>query len=174
MSSKEFQNGHHGGYLGYSNQMILAVLNLHVALMPPTKFQLKLTYSLAGDMIWISRCHHGGHLGHRNVTILAVLNHHVRSMPPIKFQLNLTLKVQEEMFFERFQVVQQARHLEYLEKMWKMWKVTDGWTNWSWSTDHSISWLFKMAWGSAWISWQNGFSNSESPCHPNAPNQVLA
>ena len=31
--------------------MILAVLALHAAPMPPTKFQLKLTYGLAGDAV---------------------------------------------------------------------------------------------------------------------------
>ena len=32
-------------------RMILAVLNLHVAPMPPTNVELKLTYGLAGDVV---------------------------------------------------------------------------------------------------------------------------
>ena len=40
MSFVEFQNGHHGGHLGYQKGTILAVLNLHVATMPPTKFNI--------------------------------------------------------------------------------------------------------------------------------------
>ena len=38
MSFKEFQDGCHGSHLGYQNGMILAILNLHVATMLPTKF----------------------------------------------------------------------------------------------------------------------------------------
>ena len=43
----EFQDGCHGGHLGYR---ILAVLNLHVATMPPTKFQLNPTNGSGGDV----------------------------------------------------------------------------------------------------------------------------
>ena len=38
------------GHLGYWNGMILAILNLHVVTMPPTKFQLNLTYGSGGDV----------------------------------------------------------------------------------------------------------------------------
>ena len=37
MSFEEFQDGLHGRHLGYGNGTILAILNLHVATMPPTK-----------------------------------------------------------------------------------------------------------------------------------------
>ena len=40
MSFKEFQDGNHG----------LAILNLHVATMSPTKFQLNPTYGSGGDV----------------------------------------------------------------------------------------------------------------------------
>ena len=43
MSFEDFQDGQHGGHLGNQNQIILAVLILHVASMPPTKFRLNLT-----------------------------------------------------------------------------------------------------------------------------------
>ena len=43
MSFEEFQDSCYGGYLGYRNEMILAILNLYVALMPPIKFWLNLT-----------------------------------------------------------------------------------------------------------------------------------
>ena len=49
MSFEEFQDGHHGGHLGYGNGTILAILNLNVATMPPTKFQLNPTYGSRGD-----------------------------------------------------------------------------------------------------------------------------
>ena len=50
MSFEEFQNGRHGGHLGYRNETILAILNFHVATMPPTKFQLNPTYGSGGDV----------------------------------------------------------------------------------------------------------------------------
>ena len=43
MSFEDFQDGQHGGHLGYQNGMLLAILNLHMAPMPPTKFGLNLT-----------------------------------------------------------------------------------------------------------------------------------
>ena len=50
MSFEEFQDGPHGGLLGYQNGTILAILNLYVATMPPTKFQLNPTYGSGGDV----------------------------------------------------------------------------------------------------------------------------
>ena len=44
MSFEEFQNGCHGGHLGYRNGTILAILNLYNAPMPPIKFLLNLTW----------------------------------------------------------------------------------------------------------------------------------
>ena len=43
LTFKEFQDGHHGGHLGYLNGTILAILNLCVTVMPPIKFQLNRT-----------------------------------------------------------------------------------------------------------------------------------
>ena len=48
---QDFQDGHSGGHLGYWNRLILAILNLYVAPMPPIKFQINLTYSLGGDVV---------------------------------------------------------------------------------------------------------------------------
>ena len=50
MSFEEFQNGHHDGHLGYQNGTILAILNLHVATILPTKFQLNPIYGSGGDV----------------------------------------------------------------------------------------------------------------------------
>ena len=47
MSTEEFQDGR---YLGYLNSTILAVLNLYVTPMHPTKFLLNLTYGLGEDL----------------------------------------------------------------------------------------------------------------------------
>ena len=52
MSLQDFQDGHHGGQLGYWNGTYLAILNLQITPMPPNKFQLNLTYSLGGDVVW--------------------------------------------------------------------------------------------------------------------------
>ena len=50
MLFEEFQDGHHGVHLGYPNGTILAILNLHVATMPPIKFHFNLTYRSGGDV----------------------------------------------------------------------------------------------------------------------------
>ena len=50
MLFEEFQDDRHGGHLGYRNGMILAILNLHVATMSPTKFRLNPTYDSGGDV----------------------------------------------------------------------------------------------------------------------------
>ena len=50
MLFKEFQDGRHGSHLGYRNGTILAILNLHVATMPPTKFQRNPIYGSGGDV----------------------------------------------------------------------------------------------------------------------------
>ena len=43
MLFEDFPDSRHGSHLGYWNRMILAILNLHVAPMPPAKFELNLT-----------------------------------------------------------------------------------------------------------------------------------
>ena len=42
---------HRGGHLGCRNETSLAVLNLHVSPMPPTKFQLNPTYHSGADVL---------------------------------------------------------------------------------------------------------------------------
>ena len=44
MLFEEFQDGGCGSHLGYQNGRILAILNLHVATILPTKFQLNPIY----------------------------------------------------------------------------------------------------------------------------------
>ena len=51
-SFQDFQAGHHGDNLGYRNGTNLAILNLHVTTMPPTKVGLNPTYRLGADMVW--------------------------------------------------------------------------------------------------------------------------
>ena len=45
----DLQDGCCGGHRGYCNKMFLAILNLHVIPMPPTKFWLNLTYQSGAD-----------------------------------------------------------------------------------------------------------------------------
>ena len=40
-----------GSHHGYSNKIVLAILNLHVTHMPPTKFWLNLTYNSGADEV---------------------------------------------------------------------------------------------------------------------------
>ena len=78
---------------------------------------------------------HGGHLGCRNGKNLAVLNLHVSKMPPTKFQLNPT-------YCSRADVVSRFSSLP--------------------------------PWQPSWILDWNQFSNSKSPCYPNASHQGWA
>ena len=49
---EDFQDGCGDGHLGYHNKTILAILNLHVTLMPPTKFWLILISHSGADVVW--------------------------------------------------------------------------------------------------------------------------
>ena len=51
MSFEEFQDGRPGSHLGYRNGTILAILNLHIATLPPTKFQFNPTYGSGGEVV---------------------------------------------------------------------------------------------------------------------------
>ena len=55
MSFEEFQVCHWGGHLGYQNETILTILNLHVARLPPTKSQLNPTYESGEDVEIVNR-----------------------------------------------------------------------------------------------------------------------
>ena len=74
LTTEDLQDGCCGGHLGSPNKMVLAIQNLHVPPMPPTKFWLNLTNHSGADE-W-------------NRTILAILNLYVALMLPIKFGLN--------------------------------------------------------------------------------------
>ena len=51
ISFQDFQAGHHGSNLGYWNETNLAILNLHVTPMPPTKVELNQTYNSEADIV---------------------------------------------------------------------------------------------------------------------------
>ena len=48
---EDFQDCRGGGHLTYRNETILAILNIHVPVMPPIKFGLNQTYRLGGDAV---------------------------------------------------------------------------------------------------------------------------
>ena len=91
MPFEEFQDGRHGGHLGYRNGTTLAILNLYIAPKPPNKFWLNLTYFWE-EMLFeeFQDGRHGGHLGYQGRTISAILNLYNSPKSSIKFQLNLT------------------------------------------------------------------------------------
>ena len=98
MSFEKFQDGPHGCHLGCQYGTNLAVLNLQISPMPPTKFQLNPTY-LPEQISFqdFQAGHHGGHLGYWNGTSLAILNLHVTPMPPTKVGLNPTYRSAADM-----------------------------------------------------------------------------
>ena len=51
LTIEDLEDGCCGGHRGYHNKMVLAILNLHVAPMPPTKFWLNLTYHSGADEV---------------------------------------------------------------------------------------------------------------------------
>ena len=88
MSFQDFQDGHHGGHLGYWNRTNLAILNLQC--LPQSLGSIWLTVL---EQMWFEDFqdgNRGGHIGYRNGTILAILKLCVAPMPPIKFWLNPT------------------------------------------------------------------------------------
>ena len=46
--NEHFQDDHCGRNLGYWNGTILAILNFYITPIPPTKFQISLTYDSGG------------------------------------------------------------------------------------------------------------------------------
>ena len=51
VSFEEFEDGCHDGHPGYQNRKILAILNLCVTVMPPTKFWFNPTHGLGGNVV---------------------------------------------------------------------------------------------------------------------------
>ena len=68
----DFQDGGHGGHLGFLIETIVAIFDLQVTLMLPTKFQVNWPFSQGEDAkIDFKDCCYGGHLGFLNGTVLA-------------------------------------------------------------------------------------------------------
>ena len=71
----DFQDGHHDGHLGFTIGMILAIFDLQVIPMLPSKFRVNWPFGTGEEAKnRLSRCCHGGHLGFPIGTILATFD----------------------------------------------------------------------------------------------------
>ena len=88
----DFKDGGHGGHLGFPIGTILAIFDLQVTLMLPTKFgpleSIGLSVQEKERKIDFQDGGHGGHLGFPIGTILAIFNLQVTLMLPSKFGVN--------------------------------------------------------------------------------------
>ena len=82
----DFQDGCHGGHLGVSVGTILAIFDLQVTLMLPSKFGVNWpSVQEKKRKIDFQDSGHGGHLGFPIGTILAIFDLQVTLMLPSKF-----------------------------------------------------------------------------------------
>ena len=82
----DFQDGCHGGHLGFPIRKILANFDLQVSPMLPTKFQAN--WPLVHEKKRKIDFQDGRHLGYPTGMILAILDLQVMPMLPTKFQVN--------------------------------------------------------------------------------------
>ena len=92
----DFQDGSHGGHLGFPIRMIFATFDLPLNLILPTKFQANWPFGSEEAKNRFSRGYHGGHLGFWIGTILAIFKLLVTLMLPTKFQVNWPFGAGEE------------------------------------------------------------------------------
>ena len=82
----DFQDGRHGGHLGFPIGTILATFDLQITLMLPSKFGVNLPFG-SGEEAKID-FQDGGHLGFPIGTILVIFDLQVTLMLPSKFGVN--------------------------------------------------------------------------------------
>ena len=72
----DFQDGGHGGHLGFPIRTILAIFDLQFTLMLPTKFRVNWLLGLGEEVkkIDFQDGRHGGHFGFTIGTVLAILD----------------------------------------------------------------------------------------------------
>ena len=173
MSFEDFQDGRHGGHLGYRDRTILAILNLYNSPKPPIKFQLNLTYCLGLDIVWrISRWPPPWILERNDFSNSESLCNCDASYQVLaQFQLT----VWEEMSFEEFQ---DGGHLGYcngtilaiLNLYVAPMPPLKFRLNLTYGFEGDVVWRI-----SRWPLWseRNDFSNSASLCHCHASHQVF-
>ena len=85
----DFQDGGHGGHLGFSSGTILATFDLQVTLMLPSKFGVNWPFGSGEEAKnYFRDGGHGGHLGFLIGMILATFALQVTLMLPSKFGVN--------------------------------------------------------------------------------------
>ena len=82
----DFQDGGHGGHLGFPIGTILAIFDLQVTLMVPSKFGVNWPFGSGEEAK--NRFQDGGHLGFPIGMILAFFDLQVTLMLPTKYQVN--------------------------------------------------------------------------------------
>ena len=115
MSFEEFQDGCHGGHLGYGQKDFSNSESLYRS---DASHQVSSqSEGLGGDEFEeFQDGHHSSHLGYQNGMILAILYLYVTPMLTIKFLLNLTYGLIGDEF-EEFQDGHSSSHLGYLKGM---------------------------------------------------------
>ena len=85
----DFQDGGHGGHLGFPIGTILAIFDLQVTPMLPSKFRVNWPFGSGEEAkIDFQDGGHGGHLGFSIGMILAIFDLQVTPMLPSKFGVN--------------------------------------------------------------------------------------
>ena len=186
MSFQDFQDGHHGGHLGYRNGKNLAILNLQVTEMPPTKFRFNPTSRSGAEVVWrFSRwlSWWPSWISERNDFSHSESLCCSDARLPSSFSSN-RLRVWEEMSFEDFQDGQHGGHVAYQNGM------ILAILNLHVAPMPSTKFGLDLTWGlgadvvsrfsrwpprrPSWLAEQNDFSNSDSLCFSNASQQVSA
>ena len=85
----DFQDGGHGGHLGFPIGTLLAIFDLQVTLMIPSKFGVNWPFGSGEEAkIDFQDGGHGGHLGFMIGMILANFDLQVTQILPTKFRVN--------------------------------------------------------------------------------------
>ena len=83
----DFQDGGHGGHLRFPIGTILAIFDLQVTLMLPSKFEVNWLFGSVQEKKRKIDFQDGGHLGFPIGTILAIFDLQVTLMPPTKYRV---------------------------------------------------------------------------------------
>ena len=188
---EDFQDGCHGGHLGYQNGTILAILNLHAAPMPSTKFcSITVTVQEQIAIEELQDGRHGGYQGKCQMEMSKMWKttdvHTDKGQTMVnRLWHKLTWsKAPGELTIEDLQDGCCGGHRGYRNKMFLVIlnlhitpnPPTKFLFNLTYHSGADEVWRFLRwpPWGPSQLSDQNYFSSSESPCLPIASHQVSA